>query len=197
MYCNNCGKSIREGSASCDNCGAKANIRSTNNNSVISRVNGAGAGIRKPMANKNIKLLIPVIACVFIVFAFIMIITMAVVSHNSHNLEGTYRCNSDMMFTSFTFTKDGKVTATYDYCTSDDMYGAVYTGKYKKSGGKYVIHLTENNLSGGSSLTQFYNDNVDDMYDIYAKKNGDNSLEISISGKLAYLENYDTYYKTY
>ena len=196
MYCNNCGKLIREGATSCDNCGAKANNRSTNS-PIISKVNNGSAAIRKPNLDKNVKLLVPVIACVFAAIAFVLIITIAIVSHGSHNLEGTYRCNSDMMFTSFTFTKDGKVTATYDYCVNDDMYGAVYTGKYKKSGGKYIIHLTDNNISGGSSLTQFYNDNVDDLYDIYAKKNGDNSLEIAISGKLAYLENYDTYYKTY
>ena len=190
MYCNNCGKEIRDGAAFCNHCGAKANNRSKGSNAVIKSINDyAEIVVPKALLDKFPKLNALAFVGILIALVFVLIVTVSIVTHGGHDLEGTYRYEGNETLTSFTFSKDGTVTATNDFCPNDLYYGETFYGKYKKTGrNKYEIHLTKKDGKDSS---------FDSLQDINVKKENDNTLKIAISSRFAYIENYKTYYKSY
>ena len=185
-FCPQCGCALHADSLFCGSCGARVEPAHKGNAWMSQIGTYAQAAVPKALTDKKPQ--ISALAWVGIVAGgLVVLVIILCLIFGGHDLEGTYRYNGNETLTTFTFYKDGKVTATNDYCPNGSNYGDTLTGKYKKTGkNKYTVYLDKRN--GKESM-------FDNNTEINVIKKNDNTLDIAISGRLSYFESYKEYCK--
>lgn len=195
MFCNKCGKELRDGAKFCNYCGSEV-IKNNSNNSKLN------AYAQKFVPKSWIKRFpnVPAIAFVIsyvVVFIITITIIVSVSNSASHDLSGTYYCNGRFPVTQITFSKDGTFTARCTYYEYD--VGDVYYGKYSKSFGKYKLKFTGGKSSEGSAVSSFLAENMGSQYSMEAVKNENSSLTVIIIPGMSYYSwagSYTTFYRS-
>ncbi|MBO4869849.1 MAG: zinc ribbon domain-containing protein [Clostridia bacterium] len=135
---------------------------------------------KRTLSRKGRKALIIGGISSFVVSVTLIVLIVVLVTSSRHDLSGTYKYNGRFPITTITFSTDGTFTARCDYY--EYSTGAVYYGKYSKSGDVYHIEFTGAKSNSVNSVTNYSDENFGYGFKMSAQKRGNNALDIWVSG---------------
>jgi hypothetical protein len=186
MLCDKCGAQIPDDSAFCDACGKSVNIN------LMQQYDAQLTGTDEVDNKRLFKIALCILGAALVLSLIIAF------SIPNNDLNGHYSCRGAWLLTDFDFKTDGTFTCECNYYEWDS--GAVYYGKYRKSGKRYYISIKGANTVGGNAVTNFMDSRFGEDYKFEAEKIDDQTLAVYVypeSWSSAWLGKSAYFYKTY